>query len=396
MKGEIVCKFRVEPFRGEVFEAVAAESSIGTWTRVSTMKPRIAKMRPRIFSMNPREKTIKIAYPLDLFEPGNIPQLLSSVAGNVFGMKMVRNLRLLDIEFPGKYMRGFRGPEIGLNDLRRITRIMGRPLAGTIYKPKMGLNPREMAGLAYRVYSNGIDFTKDDENLGNMGFCRFEDRVVKILDVVDRIKSEQGKNVIYAPNITAPTQEMLRRAEFVREHGGKCIMIDILTVGWSALQTIREQNLGMIIHAHRASHAAVTRNSRHGISMLVFAKLARLIGVTALHSGTVVGKMEGPREEVIEIDNFLRRKWKGLKGVMPVASGGLHPGLIASLVKILGKDMIINCGGGLWGHTQGPEAGARAIRQAIDASIKRIPLKKYAQTHKELKAALNKWPIDLF
>jgi ribulose-bisphosphate carboxylase large chain len=135
----------------------------------------------------------------------------------------------------------------------------------------------------------------------------------------------------------------------------------------------------------------VTRNPRHGISMLVLAKIARLIGVTGLHTGTVVGKMEGLKEDVLEINRFLRDRWHGLKGVMPVASGGLHPGLIPGLMKILGRDLIINCGGGLWGHPQGAEAGARAIRQAIDASVKGIPIRDYARAHRELDAAIKRW-----
>jgi len=96
-----------------------------------------------------------------------------------------------------------------------------------------------------------------------MSFNKFEDRVSRILKVTDRIKSEQGRTVVYAANITAPAQEMLRRAEFVKEQGGKCIMIDIMTAGWSGLQYIREQNLGLIIHAHRAMHAAFTKEPQH-------------------------------------------------------------------------------------------------------------------------------------
>jgi ribulose-bisphosphate carboxylase large chain len=224
-----------------------------------------------------------------------------------------------------------------------------------------------------------------------MGFNKFEDRVQRILGIADKIKSEQGRTVIYAANITAPAQEMLRRAEFVKDHGGKCIMIDIMTAGWSGLQYIREQNLGLIIHAHRAMHAAITRNPKHGISMLSIAKATRLIGVTALHTGTVVGKMEGPKDEVIEIDNFLKSDFYGIKKVMPIASGGLHPRLVPDLLKILGNDLVITFGGGLWGHPRGPESGVRAITQATDSAIQKIPLQEYAKTHKELAEALKAW-----
>ena len=393
---DLICEFYVEPEKISIKECskhIAAESSTGTWTEVKTMKKRIEKISAKVFSIDKKKRIIKVAYPLELFEQANIPQILSSIAGNIFGMKIVRNLRLLDVSIPKKMLRGFKGPEVGLEDIRKITKIKERPIIGTIFKPKVGLTPKEMADLAYKIYSAGVDYTKDDENLGSMRFNKFEERVIKMLDVIDRIRREQGRNVIYAANITAPAETMLKRAEFVKKHGGKCIMIDIITSGWSSLQYIVECMIGskMIIHAHRAGHASFTRNTKHGISMLVVAKFARLAGVSALHTGTVVGKMEASEQEVVKINNFLRSNINGIKKVMPIASGGLHPGLVPNVIKILGKDLIINFGGGLWGHPMGAEAGAIAIKQAIEAAMKGIPIKEYAKEKKELREALKRW-----
>ena len=64
---------------------------------------------------------------------------------------------------------------------------------------------------------------------------------------------------IYAFNITAPTKLMNKRAELVKKLGGNCVMIDILTCGFAALQDICLKNRGLIIHAHRAMHGALTR-----------------------------------------------------------------------------------------------------------------------------------------
>jgi ribulose-bisphosphate carboxylase large chain len=395
-RDDLICEFYVEPSHGvtlrKAAEAIAEESSTGTWTAVSTKKPLVERIHARVFRIG--HNRIKIAYPRDLFEAGNIPQLMSSVAGNIFGMKHIHRLRLEDMTFPDKITRAYKGPEIGLKEIRKLTRIRDRPIVGTIYKPKLGLNPREQAEYGYKVYSAGIDYSKDDENLGSMVFNRFRNRVVRMLDVVDRINSEQGRRVIYAANITAPVDEMLARAQFVKDHGGKCIMIDILTAGWSALEYIAKQRLRMIIHGHRAMHAALTRNPKHGISMMVIAKLARLAGVSALHTGTVVGKMEGGADEVAAIDRFLRGKWHGIKPAMPIASGGLHPGLTPGVLEALGKDLIMTYGGGLWGHPGGPEAGARAIRQSVDAFMGGTPVREYAREHPELEQAIKEWGTD--
>jgi len=392
-KDELVCDFIVRPAKGigirKAAENIAIESSTGTWTRLTTANKRMERISAKVFRIS--GKRVSIAYPLELFEPGSIPQLLSSVAGNIFGMKLLDKLRLEDISFPRKYVRSFPGPEIGLDDLRRITRVRNRPLIGTIFKPKLGLSAREQAGLAYRVYSAGLDYTKDDENLTSMSFNRFEDRVSRMLDVADRIRSETGRTVIYACNITAPAGEMLKRAEMIKDLGGKCMMIDIITAGWSGVQFMREQRLGLAIHAHRAMHAAFTRDPEHGVSMAVVAKLARLAGVTGLHTGTVVGKMHGEKKEVKEIDDFLRSSWFGLKKVFPIASGGLYPNVIPKMLSILGKDIIFTAGGGVWGHPGGPEAGVRALKQAVESFLKRIPLKRYAKKRKELEQALRHW-----
>ncbi|MCX6776678.1 MAG: type III ribulose-bisphosphate carboxylase [Candidatus Micrarchaeota archaeon] len=392
-ENDVVCSFYLEPSLGvtltKAAEEIAAESSIGTWTEVATMSDRVRKLGAKVFSI--RNNIVKVAYPEELFEKGNLSQILSSVAGNIFGMKAIKNLRLLDIEFTKGLVRSFQGPELGLEDVRKITRVYDRPLLGTIFKPKLGLTPKEMEVQAHVIYSNGIDWAKDDENLASMKFNKFEERAQRMLGVVDRIYSEEGRRVIYAPNITGPLDKMLERAELVKELGGRCIMVDVLTVGWSALQYIRKQNFGRIVHGHRAMHAALTRNKKHGISMMVIAKCSRLVGVSALHTGTVFGKMEGGKEDVSKLNEFLKSDLYGMKRVMPIASGGLHPGLVPKLYNALGNDLIINFGGGLWGHPQSPAAGAKAIRQSLDAALKGISLAKYAESHEELRAALKKW-----
>lgn len=392
-RDELICDFYVEPAPGHTLkdaaEDVALESSTGTWTDVKTSGPRSEHLAARVFDI--KANRIRVAYHKELFEAGNVPQMMSSIAGNIFGMKSIKNLRLEDIHFPSSIVRWYKGPQVGMREIRKITKIRKRPVVGTIYKPKLGLSAKEQAELAYIIYSAGMDYSKDDENLGSMVFNKFQDRVVRILDVADRIKSEQGRTVIYAANITAPVEDMLKRAQFVKDHGGKCIMIDILTAGWSALEYIAKQRMGMIIHGHRAMHAALTRNRKHGVSMLVIAKLARLCGVSALHTGTIVGKMEGGAKEVQEIDRFMRSSWYGLKPSMPIASGGMHPGLVPRLIELLSPDLVITFGGGLWGHPDGPEAGAKAIRQSVDAAMGKIPLKEHAKEHHELRRALEFW-----
>jgi ribulose-bisphosphate carboxylase large chain len=389
---DVVCTFYVEPKGISLKEAaggVAAESSVGTWTELTTEKAYVRKLAAHVFSIN--GNTMKIAYPMELFEFGNMPNILSSIAGNVFGLRTLRNLRLNDVEFPKEVVNSFRGPKYGIEGIRKLLKVYDRPLVGTIIKPKLGLKTTDHARVAYEAWIGGCDIVKDDENLSSQRFNPFEERVMKTLEKRDQAENETGEKKVYMINITAETSEMIRRAELVLKQGGEYVMVDILTCGFAALQSLRERSLDLVIHAHRAGHAAFTRNPKHGISMRVITKIARMVGVDQLHVGAVVGKMAETKKEVSENVEALKMKMGGLKVVLPVASGGLYPRLVPSLIDFFGKDFVIQAGGGIHGHSDGTVAGARAMRQAVDATLKGVSLNEYAKTHKELEAALQTW-----
>jgi ribulose-bisphosphate carboxylase large chain len=391
-ENDLVCTFHIEPQGISLKEAaggVAAESSVGTWTELTTEKAYVRQLAARVFSL--KKNTAKIAYPLGLFERGNMPNILSSVAGNVFGLRALKNLRLEDIDFPRQIIESFEGPKFGIDGIRRLLKVYDRPLVGTIIKPKLGLTTVDHAKVAYEAWIGGCDIVKDDENLSSQSFNPFEERLTKTLEMRDRAEAESGEKKVYMINVTAETEEMMKRAESVVRHGGEYVMVDILTCGFSALQTLRKQGFNVVIHAHRAGHAAFTKNPKHGISMMVLAKLARIVGVDQLHIGAVFGKMSEKKEEVVQNCRALSRKLNGLKPVLPVASGGLHPGSVPALMEFFGKDFVIQAGGGIHGHPDGTVAGARAMRQAVEATLKKDSLANYAKSHKELQAALARW-----
>ena len=389
---ELVCSFQVEPeglSLKEVAGGIAAESSVGTWTELTTEKPYVKRLAAHVFSIE--GSIVKIAYPAELFEPANMPNILSSVAGNVFGLKALKNLRLLDIEFPKQLLDSFKGPAFGISGIRRILKVSKRPLVGTIIKPKLGLKTKDHAKVAYEAWLGGCDIVKDDENLSSQSFNPFQARLTQTLESRDKAQSETGERKVYMINITAETQTMLRRAESVIAQGGDYVMVDILTCGWSALQTLRDQNFKLVIHAHRAGHAAFSKNQQHGIAMKPIASVARIIGVDQLHVGTVIGKMSETKAEVIENIAACKARMGGLKPVLPVASGGLHPRLVPTLMETFGNDFVIQAGGGIHGHPQGTICGAKAMRQAVDATLEGKTLEEYAKNYRELASALKQW-----
>jgi ribulose-bisphosphate carboxylase large chain len=389
---DLTCTFQVEPegiSLKEAAGAVAAESSVGTWTELTTEKPYVKRLAAKVYSIE--GNVVKIAYPAELFEPSNMPNILSSVAGNVFGLKALRNLRLLDIAFPKQLVASFKGPAFGIAGIRKLLKVPKRPLVGTIIKPKLGLETKDHAKVAYDAWLGGCDIVKDDENLSSQTFNPFETRLVQTLESRDKAQNETSERKVYMINITAETDVMEQRAQAVFDQGGEYVMVDILTCGWSALQTLRDQNFNLVIHAHRAGHAAFTKSQVHGIAMKPIAAVARIIGVDQLHVGTVVGKMSETKAEVVENISACKGKLGGLKPVLPVASGGLHPRLVPALLETFGNDVVLQAGGGIHGHPEGTVAGAKAMRQAVDAALNGKTLEEYAKTHQELAVALKQW-----
>jgi ribulose-bisphosphate carboxylase large chain len=389
---DLLCTFTLEPDGITFMEAagaIAAESSVGTWTELTTEKPYVKKLAAHVYSL--KAGTAKIAYPIELFEDGNMPNILSSVAGNVFGLKALRNLKLRDLQLPAELVKSFKGPRYGIEGIRKLLKVKDRPLVGTIIKPKLGLKSEDHAKVAYEAWAGGCDIVKDDENLSSQKFNPFEERLHETLDARDRAQAETGEKKVYMINITAETETMLERADMVIDHGGEYVMVDILTCGWSALQTLRKQDLRLVIHAHRAGHAAFTKNPLHGIAMRPIAAVARAIGVDQLHVGTVVGKMSETKAEVLENIDACKAPTHGLKPVLPVASGGIHPRLVPALLEVFGKDVVIQAGGGIHGHPDGTKTGALAMRHAVDAALQGINLEEYAKEHVELRGALETW-----
>jgi ribulose-bisphosphate carboxylase large chain len=388
----------------EIANNIAGESSIDTWTDIKTLSPSIfKKLKPNVYSI--KDNYVKIAYHPELFEKGNMSQILSSLAGNVFGLKLVGNLRLIDIRFPREIIKSFDGPRYGVDGIRKLTKIRDRPFIGTIIKPKLGLNAKQHAGVAYEAWVGGCDTVKDDENLTNMKFNKFKKRVDVTLKARDKAERETGEVKLYMPNVTAETLEMLKRAEYVNDNGGNYVMIDVLTSGFAAVHTLRK-NTKLPIHAHRAMHAALTKSEKLGITMPMLSKIFRMIGVDTLHIGTaMVGKMGVNISETVDSekeiesrktkrhDHLFEQEWYSTRRVLAVASGGLQPCSIGKVIDKMGKDVVCNFGGGIHAHPWGTRAGSTAVRQALDAYLNKIPLKEYAKTKNELAKAIDTWGL---
>ncbi len=393
---DLVCDFAIVPAEGlDMIDAagrVASESSNGTWAALD-VDDDVTDLSAMAFEVG--DGHITVAYPDALFEPGNMPQILSCIAGNIMGMKAVDSIRLLDCDWPEGLVTSFHGPQFGTAVKSDLLDAGDRPALATVPKPKVGLKTDQHAQVGYDAWTGGVDLLKDDENLTDQSFNRFEDRVKQSFEMADRAEDETGERKDYLVNITADVEEMKRRADLVAEQGGNFVMVDVITTGWAAVQSVRDytEDLGMAIHAHRAMHAAFDRLEHHGVSMRVLAQIARIVGVDHIHTGTAgLGKLAN--EDTPGINDWLTGELYGQNDVLPVASGGLHPGIVEPLLDALGPEIMVQAGGGIHGHPDGTHAGAKALRAAAEAYSAGIPLEDRAEEHPELATALEKWGTE--
>ena len=378
--------------------AIREEQTTGTWTSLSTVNDKTAYVHALDGSVEDLVELpdggylTRICFPHEIFEKGNIPQYLSVIAGNLFGLGKLEAVRLLDIDLP-ENLCGC-GPKFGIDGVRKIvgTEVSCRPHIGTIIKPKVGLNPKDTAQVAYEAALGGLDLIKDDETLTNQSFCPLFERLEAVMDALDRAKDETGKQVLYAVNVTTGGDKIVELAHKAVSAGANMLMVDVLTAGFSAIQALAEDSaINVPIHVHRTMHGALTRNPHHGIAMRPIAKLVRSAGGDQLHTGSVSGKMGSKAGEVIADNMEITKQLSYLKPVFPVSSGGLHPGKVAAEISKLGTDIILQAGGGIHGHPEGTTAGTRAMLQAAEAAVLGIPAREYSLSHPELAVALAKW-----
>ena len=388
--------------------AIADEQTTGTWIKVGAdSMEKTRRFGSRLVALyevpdigcdyqsdEPPMYIIQIAYPMANFST-SMSALMTILFGNISASGMIR---LIDVAFPKKFIAQFQGPKFGVQGMRDVLGAPERPLLNAMIKPNIGWTPDEGADLFYKACKGGVDVIKDDElMLADSAFCPLVERVTKFMAAEKRVFEETGEHSLYAVNISDETAKVRDNAYRVLEAGGNCLMVNVYTTGFDTLKMLADDpNINVPILAHVNFAGTMASSTYTGIAApLLVGKITRLAGGDFQINGHPFGKFPVSYKLFYRCFKFFTQPWWNIKPMMYACSGGTTQLAVEKIVKAVGTDVMLAAGGGVHGHPDGSEAGAKSMRQAIDAAMAGIPVLEYAKTHAELARMLSFLNPDL-
>lgn len=387
-------------------DVLAIEQTTGTWTPVPGETPEVrASHVAKVIGVYEvpnyehgipddivdRQYVMQVAFPAANVED-QYPMILTATIGNI---SMAPNLKLLDWRMPKATLDHYQGPQFGIDgwyDALGLTE--KRPLLNNMIKPCSGYPLEVGVELFYKAALGGCDIIKDDELIANMKYNDAVGRVKAYMEKERQVYEETGEHTLYCVNITDRLPRMFDLAKRVIDAGTNAMMVNYLATGPEAMRALAEDpDINVPILAHMDVAGCYYMSPNQGMaSPLVFGKTARMCGADGIVMPfSLGGKGIYLHERFMQSCRALTYKFGDLKPTMPMPSGGITPANVADTIMALGPEIQIGSGGGVHAHPKGSVAGAKALRQAIDAVMKGIPVEEYGKEHEELGISLGIW-----
>ncbi|MCX8114007.1 MAG: RuBisCO large subunit C-terminal-like domain-containing protein [Burkholderiaceae bacterium] len=267
-------------------------------------------------------------------------QLLNMLFGN---SSLLPDVELIDVDVPDALARRFGGPALGIEGLRGLVGVTGRPLTCTALKP-IGSTPGQLAVLCRTFAAAGIDVIKDDHGWADQAAAPFAQRVAACQAAVDEANARRGGGpvTLYAPSLFGTCTQMLRQIELARARGVRIALIAPMVCGASTLNGLRREHPDFAFIAHPSLAGA----SRIAPAALL-GRLFRLFGADATIFPNHGGRFTYPREACLAIAQANRCAWHGLKPALPVPAGGMSVERVPELKREYGDDCMLLIGGSL-------------------------------------------------
>ena len=309
---------------------------------------------------DPNRAEMTVAFSSEILSDiGGFPMLTSALIGDQYGTAYeIDEGRLVNLELPSEYLKQYNGPKFGLSGLRDLYGT-DDALSAVLLKPNTGQPPEHYAIIAEQAAKGGANYIKDDEMKVNT-----PEMVSKISQTLKKVEDQQGRKIIYGPNVTSSYKNAKDQALMAIKNGASAIMINVVHGGLEYVRRLSEDNdITVPIHIHRTGHDAMTRG-KFGLNLKVFTQLWRLAGADQIHIGPVFGGLYKPSEikDIHSINNLELGHVK--KSLSVVSRGNLNviPGTMSFLQS---KDLLFLCDDGVYKHPEGVESGMKEVSSLL-------------------------------
>lgn len=321
---------------------------------------------------------IVVRVPSDLIDPNAPASHMAQVL-----MEVVRSVpvkcRVSSIEVPPDL---FAGPKVGLQGIRKLTGTRG-PLLGVVIRSESS-EPFDQAKKFYELAVAGADIGVETPFLLDQPFSPLSARVSHAADMVDRVREEVGRRVIYAVSVDTRSDALMSLVESAADAGISCVALGSPT--FEAIEAIARSG-------HRVAVYVRGGAMDPGLSWAspeAAAALLRLAGADVVERPSAGWRLG--RSEISSIDSALLGKLvERAKKSLPAAVGMVHPGSVETNVLLFGTDQALMFDEGVYGHPWGCKSGVIAARAALDAALRGEGFYEAVEGSEELKLAADRW-----
>ena len=302
---------------------------------------------------------ITLAYPEQIISQ-QYNQLLNFAFGNV---SMYPDVKLVDIKLSDQLLGNFSGPNYGVEGIREMLGVYGRPLLATALKPR-GYTDEQFAQLAYGFALGGGDIIKDDQNLVG-SFDEFKSRVTQCLAAIDKAQQKTGKTCLYFPFISARFEEIEKYFIWVKSQGIKGVLLAPLILGLDTARGLANK-YDLIYMAHPSFTGSYCVPATQGMSyQLLYGYLYRLAGVDISVYPNTGGRFEFSEQDCKNIAYELRKPLSNIKAALPCPAGGMQYADLKTMCEWYQQDSVFLLGGSLLEYSSSLEQSTRAFKQKI-------------------------------
>ncbi len=310
------------------------------------------------------EAEISYAVEVTSFE---LTQLINVIFGNI---SIVPGVRVQRLQLPERLLKIFKGPRFGRTGLRGLLQAPQGPLLSTALKP-MGLSAADFANQTYQFALGGLDLIKDDHGLANQEFSPFRERVERCADATARANRETGGRCLYAPNVTAPADQIVDRALFAVQAGAGALLVAPGLVGWDTMRLLADDDrVGVPILSHPAFGGSYVTSSDSGLSHAAwYGEFVRLAGGDVSVFPNYGGRFSFSRQECQDIVEACGEPMGHLAPIFPAPAGGMTIPSVPDMVRFYGNDVVLLIGGGLHKFSPDLTANCRRFREMVEQSM---------------------------